>query len=55
MGNGDRLEVAFLDSGEIALRDAKATDAGSVLVFTASEWEAFLSGAKAGEFDFGEG
>jgi hypothetical protein len=52
MGSGDCLEVAFLDSGEVALRGAKPSDPGSVLLFTAGEWAAFLSGAKAGEFDF---
>jgi hypothetical protein len=53
MGGGDCLEVAFLDSGEVGLRDAKNGDQGPVLVFTPSEWQAFLSGAKDGEFDFG--
>lgn len=54
MGMGDCLEVAFLDSGEVALRDGKNGDRGPVLVFTPSEWQAFLSGAKDGEFDFGQ-
>lgn len=54
MGMGDCLEVAFLDSGEVALRDDKNGDEGPVLMFTHSEWQAFLSGAKDGEFDFGE-
>jgi hypothetical protein len=53
MGSGNCLEMAFLDSGEVALRDAKNGDAGPVLVFTPSEWQAFVSGAKDGEFDFG--
>ena len=53
MGNGNCLEVAILDSGVIAVRDAKDGDLGPVLRFTASEWQAFLSGAKDGEFDFG--
>lgn len=54
MSSGNCLEVAFLDSGEIAVRDAKDGDAGPVLVFTTSEWQAFLSGANDGEFDFGQ-
>jgi hypothetical protein len=53
MGNGNCVEVALLPSGEIALRDTKDGDSGPVLMFTASEWRAFLSGAKDGEFDFG--
>jgi putative sterol carrier protein len=54
MGSGNSLEVAFFDSGEIAVRDAKDGEAGYMLVFTPGEWQAFLNGAKAGEFDFGE-
>jgi hypothetical protein len=53
MGSGNCLELAFLDSGEIAVRDGKDGDVGPVLLFTASEWQAFLSGAKGGEFDLG--
>jgi uncharacterized protein DUF397 len=51
MSNGDCVEVAFLASGDVALRDAKAGDAGAVLVFTPSEWRAFVKGVKNGEFD----
>jgi hypothetical protein len=54
MGGGNCLEVAYLDSGEVALRHSKNCGAGAVLVFTTSEWQAFLSGAKAGEFDLGQ-
>lgn len=43
------VEVAFVD-GAIAVRDSK-NPTGSVLVFTPSEWEAFVDGAKDGEFD----
>jgi hypothetical protein len=43
------VEVAFVD-GAIAVRDSK-NPMGSVLVFTPSEWDAFVAGAKDGEFD----
>jgi hypothetical protein len=43
------VEVAFVD-GAIAMRDSK-NPSGSVLIFTPSEWDAFVEGAKDGEFD----
>jgi hypothetical protein len=43
------VEVAFVD-GAIAVRDSK-NPTGSVLVFTPSEWLAFVDGTKSGEFD----
>jgi hypothetical protein len=43
------VEVAFVD-GAIAVRDSK-NPAGAVLVFTPGEWDAFVDGAKDGEFD----
>jgi hypothetical protein len=43
------VEVAFVD-GAIAVRDSKRPD-GPVLLFTQAEWDAFVAGAKAGEFD----
>ncbi|MBO0867798.1 MAG: DUF397 domain-containing protein [Micromonosporaceae bacterium] len=43
------VEVAFVDDA-ILLRDSKHPD-GSVLVFTQAEWDAFVAGAKDGEFD----
>jgi hypothetical protein len=43
------VEVAFVD-GAIAVRDSKNPD-GSVLLFTPEEWDAFVGGAKDGEFD----
>jgi Domain of unknown function (DUF397) len=43
------VEVAFV--GEIiAVRDSKDAD-GAVLLFTPAEWDAFVDGAKDGEFD----
>jgi hypothetical protein len=43
------VEVAFVE-GAVALRDSK-NPTGDVLVFTAKEWDAFVDGAKDGEFD----
>jgi hypothetical protein len=48
-GNGC-VEVAFVD-GQVGVRDSKARQ-GPMLVFTASEWEAFIGGARGGEFEF---
>ncbi len=45
------VEVAFVDQA-IAVRDSKNPD-GGVLLFTAAEWDAFVAGAKDGEFDRG--
>ncbi len=47
--NGNCAEVAKLGDA-VALRDSKHPT-GPVLVFTPAEWEAFISGAKEGEFD----
>ena len=47
--NGSCVEVASV-AGKIAIRDSKDSD-GSVLVYTPDEWDAFLDGAKKGEFD----
>lgn len=43
------VEVAFVDKA-IAVRDSK-NPTGPVLIFTADEWDAFVGGAKDGEFD----
>jgi hypothetical protein len=48
--SGDNcVEVAFLPGG-VAVRDSKNPDAGALL-FTEEEWNAFVAGAKEGEFD----
>lgn len=46
---GSCVEVAYKD-GVYGMRDSKDPD-GPVLRFTPDEWRAFLSGARAGEFD----
>jgi hypothetical protein len=43
------VEVAFVDDA-IAVRDSKDPK-GPVLLFTQGEWDAFVGGAKDGEFD----
>ncbi|GIH68837.1 DUF397 domain-containing protein [Sphaerimonospora thailandensis] len=50
-GQNNCVEVAFLGSGRVALRDTKDRGAGPVHVFTPGEWDAFIEGAKLGEFD----
>jgi hypothetical protein len=38
-------------SGRVAVRHSHHPE-GSVIVYTRAEWDAFLAGAKDGEFDF---
>ena len=47
--NGDCVELADTATG-VAVRHSKHPDRG-MLVYTHSEWAAFLAGCKAGEFD----
>jgi hypothetical protein len=44
------VEVAFLAGGEVAVRDTKDRSQPTHR-FTAAEWDAFLAGVRAGEFD----
>jgi hypothetical protein len=46
---GNCVEIAFLASGRVAMRNSRHPD-GPALVFTRSEWDAFLGGAMDGEF-----
>ncbi|GLY93007.1 DUF397 domain-containing protein [Actinoplanes sp. NBRC 103695] len=48
--SGDCVEVARNLPGHVAVRDSKDPD-GAALVFTHSEWTAFVGGVKDGEFD----
>jgi hypothetical protein len=48
--NGACVEVAVLPGGEIAMRNSRFPD-GPALVYTRAEIDAFLAGAKDGEFD----
>jgi hypothetical protein len=47
---GNCVEVASNLTDIVAVRDTKNRDGGT-LVFTRSEWAAFLGGVKDGEFD----
>ncbi|WP_280430061.1 DUF397 domain-containing protein [Nocardia brasiliensis] len=49
-GGSDCVEVAFLEQGHVGVRDSK-DPTGPALVFTPSEWDAFLAGARDGEFN----
>ena len=44
------VEVAFRTGGEVLIRDSKDSR-GTVLRFTAAEWDAFVAGVRFGEFD----
>jgi hypothetical protein len=46
---GNCVEVAPVRDGGVAVRNSRHPD-GPALVFTAAEWDAFLSGALDGEF-----
>lgn len=48
--NDNCVEVAELPSGGRAVRNSKRPEAGAV-TFTTEEWDAFLKGAKVGQFD----
>jgi Domain of unknown function (DUF397) len=48
--NGNCVEVANLNDGQIGVRDSK-NPAGAVLRFTRDEWHAFIGGVRSGEFD----
>jgi hypothetical protein len=50
MGSGQCVEVAFLETGGVAIRDSK-DQAGPVLMPLPGEWQAFVGGVKVGEFD----
>jgi hypothetical protein len=46
---GNCVEVAFLADGQVAMRNSRQPE-GPALIFTRAEWEAFLGGARDGEF-----
>lgn len=47
---GDCVEVGQLAGGSVSVRDTKDPERRS-LVFSHDEWDAFVKGVKAGEFD----
>lgn len=48
--NSACVQVAHLPGGMVAIRDSKDTGKPAH-VFDRAEWEAFVTGVKAGEFD----
>ncbi len=48
--DGNCVEVATLPGGEFAVRNSRDPQ-GPVLVYTRAELEAFVRGAKTGDFD----
>ncbi len=48
--SGDCVETASLPAGGMAVRNSRHPD-GPALIFTRSEWEAFVRGVRDGEFD----
>jgi len=49
-GTPAALEIGYADNGLVALRMAEDPE-GDVLIYTPSEWEAFVEGVRDGEFD----
>ena len=49
---GECVETAVLPDRRVAVRHSKQPG-GAMLLYTLAEWNAFLKGAKAGEFDIG--
>lgn len=49
-GSNECIEVAFLASGLIGVRDSKNPN-GSALLFTPGEWDAFTTGVLDGAFN----
>lgn len=52
---GNCVDVEKDSSGWVEVRDTKLGNKSPVLRFTPDEWEAFVKGVKAGEFDAKEG
>ncbi|WP_040782599.1 DUF397 domain-containing protein [Nocardia pneumoniae] len=49
-GGSECVEVAFLDSGVVGVRDSKNPH-GPALDFAPAEWDAFTAGIVEGKFD----
>ena len=48
---GGCVETCGHEDGSVLVRDTKDNGTGPVLRFLPGEWDAFIAGAKAGEFD----
>ena len=46
------VAVAQGSDGSIAVRHSQDTDPAKILIFTKGEWDTFIKGVKANEFDF---
>ena len=51
--NGDCVEVAALDAGQVGVRDSKAHGAGPVLRLTRAQWTALMADVRSGRLDLG--
>jgi hypothetical protein len=49
-GNGACVEVAYVASGAVAMRDSKDPQ-GPHLLFPAADWQDFVAAVQAGGFD----
>lgn len=49
---GECVETAVLPDRRVAVRHSRQPG-GAILLYTPAEWNAFLKGAKDGEFDLG--
>lgn len=49
---GECVETAVLPDRRVAVRHSKQPG-GAILLYTSAEWNAFLKGARDGEFDIG--
>ncbi len=47
--SGNCVEIAMLASGEVAMRNSRHPG-GPALIFTQSDWDAFICGAQDGDF-----
>jgi Domain of unknown function (DUF397) len=47
---GNCVEVTFLPDGKVAMRNSRQPD-GPALIFTRAEWDAFVGGARDGDFE----
>jgi hypothetical protein len=49
--NGNCVEIGKLLPDRVGVRDSKDNGTGPVLIFTSAEWNAFIAGAREGQFD----
>ena len=49
-GSGNCVEVRLTDD-TVEVRDSKQDGQGPIQIYTYAEWDAFIDGAKKGEFD----